>query len=322
MKPGVSIVISTHDRPLSLRKVFDSVLRQTLQPREIIIVNDGPSDIPAELSEKARAAGIVFRHERLDTASLTASRNRGMALAGGDVVLLMDDDGSLPPDYLARLTELYQADPAGLIAGIGGVMDDPDLHRPAKRLWLALAHLVARGPWSPARCAARYVKLPPAAAGRLRPARWLSGGAISLRGEVAAAEKFQEWFAGYALFEDREFCLRVGRSRALFLASQLRVHHAPQPTGRPNTRGHGRMYVAHWLHIVRHSLGGDAGSWVLLGYDMLGASGLYLAWALLTLRGKNLQFVLGMFEELTRQAAGAVRGLLFGRVRPALPRQA
>ena len=81
MRSGVSIVISTHDRPRSLRKVFDSILRQTLLPREIIIVNDGPSDIPAELSEEARAAGIGFRHERLDTASLTASRNRGMALA-------------------------------------------------------------------------------------------------------------------------------------------------------------------------------------------------------------------------------------------------
>jgi len=317
MSLGVSIVISTHDRPDSLTSVFDSVLRQTLPPRQIIVVNDGGLDVPAELSDRARAAGIAFRHERLDTASLTASRNRGLALADGDVVLLMDDDGALPPDYLARLAELYQADHAGLVAGIGGVMDDPGLRAPAKRLWLALAHLMARGPWSPARCAARYVRLPAALAGRLRPARWLSGGAISLRGQVAATERFEERFCGYALYEDREFCLRVGRRRALFLAPQLRVRHAPQPTGRPNTRRHGRMYVAHWLHIVRRSLGSDAGSWVLLGYDILGASGLYAAWAAMTLRRKNLLFVLGMFEELARQAAGALRRIVFGETSPA-----
>jgi len=307
LTPSISVILSTHDRPESLRAAVGAVLAGSLPPRELIVVNDGSAELDPAIAAAARAAGVRFRGCRSGRASLPASRNRGLDLASGQVCLFLDDDVILEKDYLRRLAELYGADRRGAVAGIGGVPTKRLYRTPAGRIWAALAAAFAVNRWGPRVCAARYVRLPRSLRGRLIPARRLSGGCISLRRAVARANRFEEAFDGYALGEDTELCFRVGRRHALFLAPELTARHDSAPGGRPEMRERGRMYLANMLHVARHGAEPGVGTSALLASHLAGMALLHLGAAMLSLRRKNLEFVMGMVGELSRRAAAGVR---------------
>jgi len=312
MALSVSVIISTHDRPAALARAVRSVLAQSYRPDGLIVISDGGGQVTPDFADAARASGVRFVSERLDRPSLTASRNRGVALSGGEVVLLMDDDCVLPPDYLERLVGLYEADDEKVVAGIGGLMVEPGPKKLTRRVWDVLSLVLGRGRWSPRRCAARYVSLAPALRRCLEPARRLFGGAISLRRGVADEFSFDEALAGYALGEDREFSFRVGRSAALFLAPALKVLHELSRTGRPGMKLRGRMYVANSLRIARRSVGGGAGTWLLVGYDFFGAIVQYSVYGILGRNRGNLDFAAGVVGELLARTRLALRNMLCG----------
>lgn len=307
----VSVIVPTHDRPAALAEAAEAVWAQTHRPCELIIVNDGERDISPQIADQAAVAGVKLIHHRRDVPSLPASRNFGMKLAGGDVVLFLEDDVTIAPDYLARLVALYEADADGLVAGIGGRVVE---HLPMRRRFFnVVSAALGQGRWSPRICAARYVALPAALRGRLCPARRLSGGATSLRSSVARRVRFEEDFAGYAIGEDREFSFRVGRRFALFVAPELVVVHTPAPSGRSETRQLGRSYVANSLHIARRSVDGGAGTWLLVGYDLAGMVLLYSLYAVIGRgRGEKVRFVAGMIQELFSRCRRGVREFICG----------
>jgi len=308
----ISVIVSTHDRPTCLTRAVEAILAQSCPPFELIVVNDGAGELPGEIEAMARRAGVAFHAVRQDYPSLTASRNRGIDLSGGDVVLLGDDDVIFPQDYLQRLASMYEADVSGQIAGIGGVMVPPPLGL-ASRFFKTVSEALARNCWGPGRCAARYVALPGALQGRLVPAGFLPGGVISLRREIAAGHRFEERFGGYALGEDLEFSYRVSRAHALFVAPELRVRHEVSEGGRPDMFNRGRHHVRNLLYIARNSTDRGVGMWLLLGYNFCGMILLYLAFALLSFRRHNFLIALGMMTEIARQLCRYVMDVLFPR---------
>jgi len=314
MSLSVSIIVPTHDRPEELRRAVASILAQTHLPAELIVVNDGEQDIPAQLAEQARAAGVAFRCERRSPASATASRNLGLSLARGDVIVLGEDDVTYPPDFLHRLVGLYEADPGspGRIGGIGVRVVEPEQQRFTRRVWDALIRLTAHGRFTPRRWAARYVPLPARLRAQLAPAPFVSAGAMSLR-RSAAAHRFEEAFGGYSYAEDIEYSYRVGRQVALFMAPGLAIHHEPAPTGRPDMRTIGRLYVANLLHTIRKSADPGVGTWLLVGYNF--ASRILLqatVGAVGKRRRQMLAMAAGMSGELVRRAGAALRTMLCG----------
>jgi glycosyltransferase involved in cell wall biosynthesis len=302
----VSIILPTHDRPERLRRAVGSILAQTRRPDELIVIDDGGGGEPTALAGKVRDAGVRFVHERRERPSLPASRNRGMAIARGDVLLFMDDDVTLPPSFVSDLMALYEADAGGVVAGIGATVSPPKARRRAQRLWDALCYRLGQTRWVPRRCAARHVRLPPPLRGPLAAARRLYGCAMSFRAAVGRAHRFDEALAGYALGEDMDYSFRVGKTRALFLAAGLRVAHEPGGGGRPDGRALGRMYVVNHLRIAARGSDGDAGTWAVLACDFLAVIVMSVAWSALSLRRRNLAFAAGMVAALAGRAAATV----------------
>lgn len=307
----VSVIVPTHNRPDSLVRAVDAILDQATKPYELIIVNDGEQEIPSDLRDKTTQASVKYVYERRSTPSLPASRNCGMALAGGDIVLFLEDDVIIPREFISTLTELYQADQAGLVGGIGGrVVEETPL---SKRVFDTVSAALGQGRWSPRRMAARYIQLPTALRKKLVPARRLSGGLTSLRKSVADELQFEESFTGYAIGEDREFSFRAGQQFALYVAPSLTAVHERAPGGRPDMKQLGRAYVANSLHIARCSVEPGAGKWLLVGYDFAGMILLYGAYAVL---GRNrmgkLRFISGMVGELCSWAFAWLKETLCG----------
>ncbi|MEU0412069.1 glycosyltransferase [Streptomyces griseorubiginosus] len=86
-----------------------SVLSQTHQDLDVIVVDDGSTDGGAAIAE-----GIADERIRVDRGpnrGRSAARNRGLALAKGEIVAFLDADDIWYPDKLSEQIKLLQSDP-------------------------------------------------------------------------------------------------------------------------------------------------------------------------------------------------------------------
>ncbi len=309
---SVSIILPTHDRPTELGAAIDSIMAQSRGPDELIIIDDGISPARPDIDRWAKQTGVRFIYEKRSRPSLPASRNRGLGIATGDIIVFCEDDVTWPVDYLEKLIELYEADTEGSVAAIGAVVVEPDDNKLTRRVFDCLADALGRGKWRPRLNPARYASLPEILRGKLTPASRLSGGAMSLRSNSLGQFRFDESLDGYALGEDREFCYRFGQQRSIYLGPQLKVAHSAAGRGSAGMFARGRMFAANNLHIASKSLGGGAGTYLLAYYELAGAVGLGLFWSLITLKSGPARFAAGIVTQLLSQGCNVVKEILCG----------
>ena len=104
----ISVVIPLYNKAAEIERTLGSVLRQSVQPREIIVVDDGSTDCSADIVE--RMASPIVRLVRQANAGVSAARNRAIEMATGRWIALLDGDDWWREDYLlqmARLIERY-----------------------------------------------------------------------------------------------------------------------------------------------------------------------------------------------------------------------
>jgi glycosyltransferase involved in cell wall biosynthesis len=107
----ISVVIATYRRAESLDRTLRSIIKQVVQPCEVIVVDQSPAAERAEVVKAVESAARDSLNVRLitsETPSSTRSRNLGLAVAVGDWVVFSDDDVDWPPnvvrDLLAKIT--------------------------------------------------------------------------------------------------------------------------------------------------------------------------------------------------------------------------
>jgi glycosyltransferase involved in cell wall biosynthesis len=104
--PLFSVIIATYDRPEFLAAAVASVLAQTVDDFEVIIVDDaGPQ--PAEHRGDSRVRVI----RRTTNGGPAAARNTGLAHARGRYLTFLDDDDLYTPDRLALAREGLERSP-------------------------------------------------------------------------------------------------------------------------------------------------------------------------------------------------------------------
>lgn len=125
----VSVVIPTFNRMRNVQKAIDSVLRQTYNKIEVLVVDDGSTD-GTRLALSSFNASIRYLYQSNQGAS--AARNTGIRAARGDYVAFLDSDDVWLPGKLERQMHLLEADPnlglvgcqAWVINNEGNVIDD------------------------------------------------------------------------------------------------------------------------------------------------------------------------------------------------------
>ena len=114
----VSVVLCTHtlDRYDAFSEAAESVLAQTHQDTELVLVSDGNEAVAERFRADFGDRDDVVTHCNDENVGLLASRNNGAAVATGDVVAFIDDDAIADTEWVAQLVEAYEYEDA-LAAG-------------------------------------------------------------------------------------------------------------------------------------------------------------------------------------------------------------
>jgi len=193
---GLSVIIPTRDRPDDLVDCLSALKNQTTLPEEVIVVNDGSTSV--DIQQYVPEQVSVQLTESKGEAGTSTARNTGVQLASHPIVLILDDDAILGPNYLARLQELYSEYEHDDLAGIGGF--DASLRNPGKleKLFNKIFLLGGQG-WS---VNDRGFQSWDSTISSPCKSDWLSGNNASFKREVLLEHPFPHWSGGREALED------------------------------------------------------------------------------------------------------------------------
>jgi len=109
--PKVSVIIPTYNRAHLVGRAIRSVLNQTYQDFEIIVVDDHSTDNTEEVVKSFNDPRIRYiRHEKNRGGS--AARNTGIRAARGEYIAFLDDDDYWLPTKVEKQISLFEQAPA------------------------------------------------------------------------------------------------------------------------------------------------------------------------------------------------------------------
>ncbi len=115
--PLLSVVIPTYNRAALIESTLQSVLKQSVQHLEVIVVDDGSTDGTAEVVDRIAMGDPRVRYVSQPNSGANTARNRGIDEAQGPYLALLDADDHYLPTHLAESLEAIQAHPDHVIYG-------------------------------------------------------------------------------------------------------------------------------------------------------------------------------------------------------------
>jgi glycosyltransferase involved in cell wall biosynthesis len=131
MELRVSVIIPSFNAERYVSEAIDSVLRQTYAPFEVLVIDDGSTDgTPAV----AATFGSAIRFDRQPHKGLSATLNRGIQLAQGELIAFLDNDDVWVLDKLQKQMDVLLAQPKiDMVFGYSQYFASPDLDEAAAR---------------------------------------------------------------------------------------------------------------------------------------------------------------------------------------------
>lgn len=108
--PTISVVIPLYNKKQYIKRAIDSVLAQTVQEFEIIVVNDGSTDNGADVVRSIPDDRIRLIEQ--ENKGVSVARNRGIETSQSELVAFLDADDEYKSHFLATVLRLKERFPA------------------------------------------------------------------------------------------------------------------------------------------------------------------------------------------------------------------
>lgn len=117
-RSGISVCISTRDRPDALSRCLDHLLSGSVLPEEILIVDQSQDDRTLKAVEQSRHTSVPLVYIHHDGSGLGRSQNIAMRQAGYPLIAVTDDDCAVSKDWLAVIErEFSRSESIDLLTG-------------------------------------------------------------------------------------------------------------------------------------------------------------------------------------------------------------
>ena len=111
MAPKISIIVPCYNQAQYLDECLQSVLDQTYQDWECIIVNDGSPDNTEEVAKKWVEKDRRFIYLLKENGGVSSARNFGIEKANGEWILPLDGDDKIAEKYLELAEKEFKNSP-------------------------------------------------------------------------------------------------------------------------------------------------------------------------------------------------------------------
>lgn len=122
--PIVSVIISTHNRAERLKKAIQSVLDQSFQDFEIVVVDDASTDNTETIVKLFDDERIVYKKREHNFGNDTKPKNEGFVLSKGKYVCFLDDDNTYRKDHLLILFNEIEKGGNDVVYGDRWIIDE------------------------------------------------------------------------------------------------------------------------------------------------------------------------------------------------------
>ena len=269
-----SLIICTYNRRNAIEVLMSTIVKQSLYPNQIIIVDGSLNQDTKIYFEQNEYKNLDYFLIDDTVRGLTKQRNFGISKvnATSEVVCFLDDDTVLDGTYFSEIINTYQQFPNAF--GVGGYITNEVQWKPNSenykkhtsffthdgfhriedkrfifRKFLGLDSDVSPG-YSPLFSHGRSIcYLAPT--GKTYPVEQLMGGVSSFKKAVLNEHKFSTYFDGYGLYEDAEFTIRISKLGQLYVNTNATLEHHHDASGRPNQYCYGRMVVINGWYVWR-----------------------------------------------------------------------
>ena len=296
MSETFAVVLPTKDREASLRRLLESVARQSILPSQVIIVDAGSGPIP---DWATRFPALNVQAVRATRGGLTRQKNQGVSLLKPEITLVgfIDDDIVLEDGAIERMMTFWD----GADATIGGAAFNITTPGPVRSsLVRGLWRLFQIHDGSSGRLLRSGFNTPIAEANETRVVQWVNGGSTVWRRAIVERFAFDEWFDRNGLLEDVRYSTQVAKACRVAVVSDARVAHLEGAVSRRASYLRGRDQVVNRLYVVRTSsmFSQPRCWWALAGQFLINAGG-GVATADLDRLARALGNVMGAVEVLS-----------------------
>ncbi len=102
-KPKISIIIPVYNSGNTIERCVDSILKQTYDNFEVILINDGSTDESGDICSMFAKENNKINAFHQDNLGVSAARNYGIDKAKGQWIAFWDSDDTATPDYIEYL---------------------------------------------------------------------------------------------------------------------------------------------------------------------------------------------------------------------------
>ena len=116
--PRFSVIIPLYNKAPYVRKTVESVLRQTFDDYELVIIDNGSNDGSSEIVASFTDPRIrIVRLE--ENVGVSNARNKGVSLSSSPYITFLDADDWWEPTFLEEMARLIERHPDAGIYGTG-----------------------------------------------------------------------------------------------------------------------------------------------------------------------------------------------------------
>jgi GT2 family glycosyltransferase len=265
-----AFIIATRNRPDELLTSVESIVRQTVLPAELCIVDSSDeTPVRAKIEELCSEVGLTLDYHHPAPRGLTIQRNIGVGRTTGDPVFFVDDDVFLEPNCHEEILKEY--DKWG--PELGGVRATPKNPARPPMISILWRKLFGIGGWWPEASgkmrAGFWVEGISIAAG-VRKIEYMTGWFMSFKRPIVEEFKFDENLSGYAHKEDVDYTYRVSRKYTLLQTPKAVCDHFQTVTSRLPSHQLMRMNLGNQFYLHRKNMPQDFRHKAALWWGILG----------------------------------------------------
>lgn len=116
IKSKVSVIIPCYNHALFIIETLESVLNQSYENFECIIIDDGSTDDTKETVENWIIGRNKFKYIFQENLGLSNARNKGISLSSGSFILPLDSDDKISENYLEKCIDILESSQENKIA--------------------------------------------------------------------------------------------------------------------------------------------------------------------------------------------------------------